>query len=123
LQQTAIYTALEDATGDRPGIVVTELPAKPGWLDRLKDGPGLVPVTISLPSCDGDLSLLVLRLRQEAKKIYCKYDNDYPSTRKEENRQTRAHEVLKGYRRQSEEGRMKLAVRRNCRGASQIHQD
>ena len=82
-----------------------------GWLDRLKDTSERVPVTASLPSCDGDLSLLVLRLRQEAKKIYV-YDNDHPSPCEEENRQNRAHEVLEC--RQSEEGRMELGLRRNC---------
>jgi hypothetical protein len=84
-----------------------------GWLDRIKDRSGCVPVTALLPSGDGDLSLLVLRLKQEAKKIYV-HDNDHPSPCEEENRQNRAHEVLEGYRRQSEEGRMELGLRRNC---------
>src|SRR5207247_917411 len=84
-----------------------------GWLDRLKDRSGHVPVPALLPSCDGDLSLLVLRLRQEAKRIYV-YDNDHPSPCEEENRQNRAYEVLERYRRQSEEGRMELGLRRNC---------
>jgi hypothetical protein len=66
-----LHIALQDATGDRPGIVVAKVPAKPGWLDRVRDRSGRVPVTASLPSCDGDLSLLVLRLRQEAKKGIC----------------------------------------------------
>jgi len=35
-----LHIALQDATGDRPGIVVAEVPAKPGWLDRLKDRSG-----------------------------------------------------------------------------------
>src|SRR2546422_3489876 len=28
-----LHIALQNATGDRPGIVVAEVPAKPGWLD------------------------------------------------------------------------------------------
>jgi len=108
-----LHIALQNATGDRPGIVVAEVPAKPGWLDRLKDRSGRVPVTPLLPSCDGDLSLLVLRLRQEAKKIYV-YDNDHPSPCEVENRQNRGREVLGDYRRQSEEGRMELWLFRNC---------
>jgi hypothetical protein len=66
-----LHIALQNATGDRTGIVVAEVSAKPGWLDRLKDRSGRVPVTLLLPSCDGDLSLLVLRLKQEAKKDIC----------------------------------------------------
>ena len=108
-----LHIALQDATGDRPGSVVAEVPAKPGWLDRLRDRSGRVRVTLLLPSGDGDLSLLVLRLRQEAKKIYV-YDNDHPSPCEVENRQNGAREVLGGYRRQSEEGRMELWLRRNC---------
>ena len=33
-----LHIALQNATGDGPGIVVAEVPAKPGWLDRLKTG-------------------------------------------------------------------------------------
>jgi len=116
-----LHIALQNAASDRTGIVVAEVLAKPGWLDRLKDRSGRVPVTPLLPSCDGDLSLLVLRLRQEAKKIYV-YDNDHPSPCEMENRQNRGREVLGDYRRQSEEGRMELWVRRNCglRGANNL---
>ena len=42
------------------------------------DSSGSVLVTALLPSCYGDLSLLVLRLWEEAKKIYV-YDDDHPS--------------------------------------------
>jgi hypothetical protein len=40
--------------------------------------------------------------------------NDHSSPCEEEDRQNRAHEVLERYRRQSEEGRMELVLRRNC---------
>jgi hypothetical protein len=108
-----LHIALQDATGDRPGIVVAEVPAKRGWLDRLRDRSGRVPVTALLLSYDGDLSLLVLASDRRRKKVYV-YDNDHSSPCEVENRQNGAREVLGGYRRQSEEGRMELWLRRNC---------
>src|SRR6266700_5413900 len=35
-----LHIALQNAAGDRTGIIVAEVPAKPGWLDRLKDRSG-----------------------------------------------------------------------------------